>query len=76
MRTVGVVDGNLHLSDEDVTVVEKEVTRFGTGAKVDHPGEIHGEKSLSRAVKKEDMSDLCPTLPAIQATSPRREDGI
>ena len=40
MRTVGVVDGNLHLSDEDVTVVEKEVTRFGTGAKVDHPGKF------------------------------------
>ncbi|MBX8633956.1 MAG: DUF2080 family transposase-associated protein [Thermoplasmata archaeon] len=44
MRTVEVVDGNLRLSDEVVAVIEKEVTKFGTGAKVDCPRKFLGKR--------------------------------
>ena len=44
MRTVEVVDGNLRLSDEVVAVIEKEVTKFGTVAKVDCPRKFLGKR--------------------------------
>ena len=44
MKTVEVVDGNLQLSDEVVAVIEKEVTKFGTGAKVDCPRKFLGKR--------------------------------
>lgn len=36
-KTTEIVYGNLRLSDEVDAVIEKEVTEFGKGAKVDCP---------------------------------------
>ena len=53
MRTVEVVDGNLRLSDEVVAVIEKEVTKFGTGAKVDCPRKFLGKRVYLVICEKE-----------------------
>ncbi len=53
MRTVEVVDGNLRLSDEVIAVIEKEVTKFGTGAKVDCPRKFLGKRVYLVICEKE-----------------------
>ena len=39
MRKIKIIDKNLILNDKIDTIIEKTVTKFGTGAKVDAPKE-------------------------------------
>lgn len=43
-RHVKVYDGNLDLSDKVITIIEKRVTKFGKGGKVDCPKEYLGKR--------------------------------
>ncbi|MGC8832049.1 MAG: DUF2080 family transposase-associated protein [Thermoproteota archaeon] len=43
-RTIVLSRGRLVLSDEIDRIIEKRVTRFGTGAKVDCPKEFLGRR--------------------------------
>ncbi|MBU7026845.1 MAG: DUF2080 family transposase-associated protein [Theionarchaea archaeon] len=44
MRKVKLENGKLTLEDEVTTIIEKRVTKFGTGAKVDCPKEYLGKR--------------------------------
>lgn len=44
MRKIELIKNKLKLSDDIAVVFEKEVTSFGTGAKIDCPKEYLGKK--------------------------------
>ena len=44
MRKIELIKRKLKLSDDITVVFEKEVTAFGTGAKIDCPKEYLGKK--------------------------------
>jgi len=44
MRKIELKTGNLTLSDETIGFIEKTVTKFGAGAKVDCPKQYLGHK--------------------------------
>ncbi len=43
-RHVKVYEGNLEFTDNVITIIEKRVTKFGKGAKVDCPKEYLGKR--------------------------------
>lgn len=43
-RKIHITTGKLQFNDKFETIIEKTVTRFGTGAKVDCPKEYIGRK--------------------------------
>ena len=45
MRTIKITNQNLTLKDEIKTLIEKTVTKFGNGAKIDCPKEYIGKKA-------------------------------
>jgi putative transposon-encoded protein len=53
MRKLKVKDGELTLSDQVITIFEKQVTRFGTGAKIDCPKQYLGMSVYVLVIKKE-----------------------
>ena len=44
MRKIKLQKGNLTLEDEVVGIIEKRVTKFGSGAKVDCPKKYLGKR--------------------------------
>ena len=44
MRIIKLKKGNLSITDEIPVLFEKTVTKFGTGAKIDCPGQFLGKK--------------------------------
>lgn len=44
MRKIKLSKGNLEFHDEFEMIIEKKVTKFGTGAKIDCPKEHIGKK--------------------------------
>ena len=54
MRRVKVMNGNLYLRDEIAVVIEKRVTKFGSGAKIDCPREYLGKRAYILICKDED----------------------
>lgn len=45
MRTIKITNQNLTLKDKIKTILEKTVTKFGNGAKIDCPKEYIGKKA-------------------------------
>jgi len=45
MRKIQITNQNLTLKDEIKTIIEKTVTKFGNGAKIDCPKEYIGRKA-------------------------------
>lgn len=45
MRTIKTKKGELNLKDDIVVIFEKQVTKFGTGAKVDCPLKFLGKNA-------------------------------
>ena len=43
-RELKLTRGNLHLKDEFELIFEREITKFGNGAKIDAPKEFLGRK--------------------------------
>jgi len=44
MKTINLTNGKIEFSDKFEIIIEKKVTKFGTGAKVDCPKEYLGRK--------------------------------
>lgn len=44
MRKIKLQKGNLTLEDEVISIIEKRVTKFGSGAKVDCPKKFLGKR--------------------------------
>jgi putative transposon-encoded protein len=44
MRKIAMTNGKLKLTDDIDIVYEKQITKFGTGAKIDAPKEFIGKK--------------------------------
>ena len=44
MRKINISNGTIEFKDKFETIIEKTVTNFGTGAKVDCPKEYLGRK--------------------------------
>lgn len=45
MRTIKILNKNLTLKDQIKTIIEKTVTKFGNGAKIDCPKEHIGKRA-------------------------------
>lgn len=46
MRTLKIKNNELEIKDRIETLFEKEITRFGNGAKIDCPKKFLGKKAL------------------------------
>ncbi|MDA8055445.1 MAG: DUF2080 family transposase-associated protein [Thermoplasmatales archaeon] len=54
MRRVKVMNGNLDFRDNIDVIIEKRVTKFGSGAKIDCPKEYLGKRAYILICKNED----------------------
>ena len=54
MRRVKVMNGNLDLRDRIDVIIEKRVTKFGSGAKIDCPKEYLGKRAYILICKDEE----------------------
>jgi putative transposon-encoded protein len=43
-RKIDLENGKLRIDDKIITIYEKTITKFGTGAKIDAPKEFLGKK--------------------------------
>ncbi len=53
MRRIKAFQGKLELTDNVETIIEKKVTKFGNGAKIDCPKEHIGKRAYILIVKEE-----------------------